>query len=433
MSADVTAANLSYEESKALAADENTDVRAAVAARADLEPEVLYFLAQDESVEVRRLVAANPQSPYQTFDLLAGDESEDVRKSLVTKIATLKPKPNDDPDGKVEGSTRDALSMLARDQVVHVRETMAAAFKDRDGVPVDIIRTLAGDAQLSVSSPVLEHSPILIDDMLLELIETGTASGNLCAISRRSTVSESVSGAVVNTNDVAAIGELLTNSSAQIQEEVLDSLIDRAADIDAWHEPLVNRPALPVGAPKKLAHFIAEQLFDTLKSRDDMDARTLAEVEQVVHDRLEAGSTSSHHGQFDFLNGPVPMDSVGRLRRSGGLQASVVVSALMAEDHKFVLAAMICLSDLSEAVVKRILSERNAKGIVSLVWKSDLPVSMITGVQQRMARIRPEDVLKPKQDPTTGRQEQFPMAEKEMEWNIEFYKDLVKRDTGLSA
>ena len=58
---------------------------------------------------------------------------------------------------------------------------------------------------------------------------------------------------------------------------------------------------------------------------------------------------------------------------------------------------------------------------------------MITGVQQRMARIRPEDVLKPKQDPTTGRQEQFPMAEKEMEWNIEFYKDLVKRDTGLSA
>jgi uncharacterized protein (DUF2336 family) len=420
---------LSYEDSKALVSSDDPAVRASAAARADLKPEALYFLAQDESVDVRRAVATNPSAPHQTFDLLALDKDEDVRWDLVTKIAMLTPQLGKSGDDKLKHSTREALSVLAMDQIVRVRETMASAFKHMDGIPVDVIKALAVDSEVSVSIPVLEHSPILTDEILLEIIEDGTVSDNLCAISRRKTISEAVSGAVVYTNDVSAIGELLNNSSAQIQEEVLDSLIDRAADIDIWHEPLVKRPTLPPNAPQKLAHFIAEQLFETLKSREDMDEKALAQVESVVRNRLENGGavSTSHGGVFDYLNGPVSMELVDRLMASGGLHKSVISSALQAEDHSFVLAALIKLSDLDEAVVKRVFAERNAKGVIALVWKAGLPASMIVPLQKRMARIPPDDVLETTTD-RGGHKETFPLTEKELEWNIQFFSDLVDRD-----
>ncbi len=413
-----------------MARDDDPAVRASLAERSDLPPEVLYYLAQDDSADVRKAVAGNLTAPRQTIELLVQDESEVVREGLVTRIVTLTPRIHNEKDSKLKNSTHDALSALAKDQTVKVRETMTAAIKDRDGIPVDIVRTLAVDTEVSVSAPVLEYSPVLTDDILLEIIESGTVSDNLCAISRREKVSESVSDAVVNTDDTSAIGELLSNSSAQIREEVLDDLIDRAADVDIWHEPLINRPKLPSDGPQKLANFVGGHLLESLKSRDDMDDETKAEVEALVYERMEnEADDSSRHGLFDFLEGPVSMALVDRLNNSGGLRSSVISSALQAGDHKFVLAALIVLSDLPEVVVKRIFSERNPKAIVSLVWKSGLPVSLITALQKRMARIPPGDVLEATTSENADSSDGFPMSEKEMNWNIQFFSNLVDRDS----
>jgi len=52
MTADVSAKTISYEEAKALASDADPEVRGALAQRADLSPEILYFLAGDVSEDV---------------------------------------------------------------------------------------------------------------------------------------------------------------------------------------------------------------------------------------------------------------------------------------------------------------------------------------------------------------------------------------------
>ncbi len=427
MSVDAPMVELSYEDSKAIANSDDPNARMALAERPDVEPELLYYLAQDDSVDVRHAVAINVSAPRQTFDLLVKDDSNEVREGLVTKIADITPQMGD--DSKLESSAYEILSILAKDKIVRVRETMASKFKSMVGIPVDVVKTLAQDPEASVSAPVLEHSPILTDDILIEIIEEGTASDNLCAISRRVRVSESVSGAVVNTNDTSAIGALLDNQSAQIREEVLDDLIDRAAEVPAWHEALIKRPKLPASGPQKLAGFVGDHLFEALKARDDMDEATLAEVELLVRDRqAEETASPSGHGLFDFLEGPISMALVDRLHSSGGLHGSVISSALQAGDHKFVLAALISLTGLDEAVIKRVFYERNPKGIVSLVWKSKLPPSLILPLQQRMARIPPDDVLEAPKGDVAGREEEFPLSDKEMEWNIQFFSNLAVRD-----
>ena len=50
---------ISYERAKELAQSDDPAVRAALAERKDLSPELLYFLAEDVSVDVRRAVAVN--------------------------------------------------------------------------------------------------------------------------------------------------------------------------------------------------------------------------------------------------------------------------------------------------------------------------------------------------------------------------------------
>ena len=54
---------LIYENTKRLARDDDPEVRAGLAERQDLQPEILYFLAEDDSAKVRCRIAANLKTP----------------------------------------------------------------------------------------------------------------------------------------------------------------------------------------------------------------------------------------------------------------------------------------------------------------------------------------------------------------------------------
>ncbi|MDD9877915.1 MAG: hypothetical protein OXR84_10795, partial [Magnetovibrio sp.] len=89
MNADVNSATITYEESKELAQHQDPEIRAALAKRTDLSPEILYCLAEDKDKNVRRIVADNLAAPRQTDVLLARDADADVRQGLAAKIAKV--------------------------------------------------------------------------------------------------------------------------------------------------------------------------------------------------------------------------------------------------------------------------------------------------------------------------------------------------------
>ena len=428
--ADVSTDNISYEEAKKRAASGDTSVRKALASRGDIEPEILYFLAQDDNPEVRVSVAANADAPRHTFELLAGDQNDQVRARLASKIAELAPELEPDGRDKVWQSTAGALQALAQDQIVHVRTVLAEALCVVENAPSDIINILARDVETAVSAPVLEASPVLSDTDLLEIIRHGVASENLAAISRRKSVSEDVSDAIVETDDVLAIADLLANDSSQIREETLDHLIERAPDNELWHAPLTKRPILPANAPQRLASFLADHLIETLKARDDIDDNTLADIQSVVEQRIvdetKGADAQASSNLFDYLEGDLPIALARRLQGTDGLPISVLSSALNAHDFKFVLAVIVLRSKVMDAVVKRIFKERNPEGIVALIWKAELPAELIVPIQKKMARIAPDAVITPKVAEVDGiNVEQFPHSVKEMNQRLRFYMDII--------
>ena len=71
--------------------------------------------------------------------------------------------------------------------------------------------------ELVVCAPVLERSPVLTDEDLLEIMSSTPVQGALSAISKRRNLSADLSDAIYNSADEDAIGVMLGNTSAQIQ------------------------------------------------------------------------------------------------------------------------------------------------------------------------------------------------------------------------
>lgn len=415
---------ITYEKAKELAQSDDPAVRAALAERKDLSPELLYFLAEDDSADVRRAVAINEAAPRQTDMLLATDADAGVRGSLAQKIAHVAPELSEEASEKVRAQTHQALETLANDQIMKVRAILSDALKDVVDAPADIIRRLANDIEIEVSGPVLEHSPVLTEQDLIEIIESGPATGGVAAIARRDGVSENLADAIIGTDDVEGIADLLGNGSAQIREEALDDLIDRSANQELWQPPLVARKQLPDGAAQRMAGFIAENLLHELSKRADFDAPTMAAVKEVVRERLGGEATPDKkalNAGFDFLKVDPPLDTARRLNAAGKLHDKVVTKALQAGDHAFVFAAMIERAGVDLALARKIFIEKNPSGIVALLGKAKMPASIVMMVQQQMGRIAPSEIIEPEDDST------FPMSEDDIDWNIEFFSNMAER------
>ena len=123
-------APLSYEDSKRLAGDKDPLVRAGIAVREDIRPEVLYFMAEDDSAEVRGRIAANRSTPRQADLLLARDRDEAVRRKLADKIADLLPDLDAGGQEQARKYLIEVIEILAQDQAVRIRQVIAETLKD---------------------------------------------------------------------------------------------------------------------------------------------------------------------------------------------------------------------------------------------------------------------------------------------------------------
>jgi uncharacterized protein (DUF2336 family) len=409
----------SYEEAKRLARDSNLKVRRDLARRTDVQPEILYYLAEDQAAEVRRAIAANEATPHQADQLLLRDTDEQVRAELAQKVARLLPGLPEDAQTQARERVIGMLEVLARDEAVRVRQAISEAVKGRTDISPEIVGRLARDVELAVAGPVLRLSALLTDEDLLDIIAGTPPSGALSAIAGRARVGAGVSDAIVAADDEPAIAALLANPSAQIREETLDLIVDRAPQRKSWHEPLVRRPALPVRAATRIARFVADSLLDVLKNRKDLPASTRAQIAVAVTKRLadetKAAAAEPAKGGGEDDTGETVEDKVRRLKKEGKLDEDAVSDAVDAGQRAFVRAALAVLAEVPISAVDKILSSRSAKGVVALAWKAGLSVRLAGQLQTRIGGISPRQALH-----SRGGKD-YPLTVEEMTWQIEFF------------
>ncbi len=402
-----TAESISYEEAKRLARHIDESVRAKVAARDDVRPEILYFLVDDDSPAVRRALAANDYTPRQADRLLADDADDEVRCDLALKIGRLMPQLSDEQKDHLHNLALEILDVLAQDQLPRVRQIIAEEIKQCATVPNNIVQRLARDAELIVAAPVLEYSPLLSDDDLLEIVASQPVQGAMSAISRRESVSTTVSDAVAASGDADAVAALLGNASAQIREETLDQIIDQAPNEERWHKPLVDRPDLSVRAVRRIASFVAFSMLRVLETKHDLPPEAADAVRKAVAQRIEKSGVDGE------MAAPLKARA---MFDDGTLDDQAVLDGLNRGDYDFVKESLALMAELPPRIVEKVIDSESAKAVTALAWAAGLDMRTAIQIQLRAARIAPTEVMNAKDGID------YPLTDEELQWHVDLFQ-----------
>ncbi len=151
------------------------------------------------------------------------------------------------------------IDKLAADMLPHVGRSLPKRSRTQPIVPKAIIISLAHDAEIAVAAPVLEYSPLLSDDDLLELIATSRVEGVLAAIANREDRFRRCLGCGGCNARYPGDDCALANQNAEIRSETLD----RVARAGLRYSKRGTSPGAAPRAvdPRDPAHFRFRRLF----------------------------------------------------------------------------------------------------------------------------------------------------------------------------
>jgi len=369
-------AALDYEASKALAVHPDPSRRAALAARPDLRPELLFYLADDDDPQVRRAVAANAATPVRASSRLARDRDDDVRRLLAIKLARALPGLTANEQAALRDIAHNALELLAADHVVRVRAALASALKDVEVAPPRLIARLARDVACEVADPILRTCALLSDEDLVVLISTRPEPWVRDAIARRPMVSPMVERALA-----AAAGGLPAKEDA--------------------------RPTLSPHLAARLGAYVEEELHASLRKQDGFDDEARSAIADVTQRRLDWAR--------DYVKREQPELRAARLFDAGRLDEAAVTDALTWGDRAFVQAALGLMARIPVETVRRILDTQSPKAVTALAWRAGLSMRGARALQEKAARIHPRRVLNARHGID------FPLTKAELLWQLEFF------------
>lgn len=401
-----------YEEARDVAASGSVEDRKRLAGNSQLQPEFLYYFATDESPEVRRAVANNEGTPIQADMLLARDPDEYVKVDLGKKICKLLPTLSPEQNRKVADMVFEVVDVLSQDSLPQVRGMISEQIKKLDNIPPRIIQRLARDTDEIVSAPVLEYSPLLTDDDLLEIVMMGCQSNALSALARRKNLGSEVSLAVATTEDEHAVPMLLTNASADLNEETLTAIVEVAENHPTWHSSLAGRKGLGLNLIRNMARYISETTLDKLITNNvlideviENELRTTVAARVAEVEAVDEAKQIAEQQDIEFKKAK-------RLFDKGELSASVMTTAAKKDEKEFLVqgTALLCKADPNDT--RRLFNAKDPKLAVAIAWRCKLGMKFATSVQANIMKL-------PKKSQLEADGGGFPLDEDDMAWSLE--------------
>jgi len=259
-----------------------------------------------------------------------------------------------------------ALLMLLDDPSPLVRQAMAEVFARSLEAPGAIVQALSLD-QPSVALPVLEHSPLLIDADLVDIIATGNCVMQ-CAIARRINLPASVCAAIAEVGSAAAALELIENPNAELAPFSWDRIVERHGHLAAIRESMLVLEDLPAATRIALVAKLSDTLAQFVVARNWLSADRAGRIASEARDRSAVNIAARSRGED--MSG-----LVRHLRATGQLTAGLILRALLSGNLELFDHALAELSDLPPARVAALLHDRGGASLQALLTRAGFPPS----------------------------------------------------------
>ncbi len=257
-----------------------------------------------------------------------------------------------------------AMIMLLDDPSPLVRRALSEVFASAQKAPRVVVQALAAD-QPDVAIPLLEHSPLLAEDDLVDLIATAHVDAQV-AIATRALLPRSLAAAIAEVGCAQACLALLENPDAEIALFSVDRIVDRFGHLAAIRETLLSRDDLPVPTRQALLSKLSQTLAGFVAARQWLGPE---HAEYAAREACEKATV--------VLAAETPYEEIGalvqHLRASGQLTAGMILRALLSGNVVLFEEALAELSGVPLDRAAGYIHDRNISGFRALYAKAGLP------------------------------------------------------------
>lgn len=216
---------------------------------------------------------------------MAKDHSSEARVALANKTAEeLMNQPKEFSENEIQ-LFDDIFKHLYRFAHTEVRQKLSSTLAMADWAPQNLLRELAND-DISLALPVLSHSTVISEDILVEVANNKGAEYQTL-IAEREFLSKKVTKALIASEIPKVISTLSKNATAEISEE----------DFAKAFEIIKNEPNAIDNLAKRndVPHFLVASIYELAsnEAKARLFKRLPSEVKEKIENARNANSQAS--------------------------------------------------------------------------------------------------------------------------------------------
>ena len=255
----------------------------------------------------------------------------------------------------------DIMEMLAYDLERQVREELARRIAAEADAPRNLVHRLAND-EISVARPVLEQSPALTEDDLVELSERNSQE-HLLAITKRMDIGIRLSAVLVHRGRDNVVESLVRNEKAKIAPDTVQRVADRAKGSEALQSALVDRKDVPREIMIGLLEHVSDKLKHTILDKlTDADRENLDDIIGSMRADMETSKRTQAERYIEDL------------ARRGALNEQILLRFAFEEKPMEFFLALGKLLDVDVQTVRRVLTDGSGQALAVACRANDFSV-----------------------------------------------------------
>lgn len=166
-----------------------------------------------------------------------------------------------------------------------IRKRLAAKLAHAEWAPPALINVLALD-EIEIARPIIAASPLLQDHDLVRLLAETTIEHQI-EVARRPQLAPSVVAAILQQSEPAVLAALAGNATAQLSDDDMRQLVEKARQISALRSPLSRHPRLTGELALQLYIWVGQALRQALTQRFRLSEHAI--------DEALASAVAEHH------------------------------------------------------------------------------------------------------------------------------------------
>lgn len=255
------------------------------------------------------------------------------------------------------------LHLLVRDVETRVRQALAETVCHSPSLPGEIASRLARDA-IEVARPILENSPVLSDEELIDVVRTNAMQYAL-AVAGRENVSEALADALIDTGEQQVVLRVVGNTGAKLSSQAVKRVAEDYRSDGEVQDRLVRRPELPYELVEQLVGVIGDRLeWELLQSRRITPEQARA-ILSATRERATISMVAREHGDQQILR------HLRERHAAGDLGHEDVIVLLRDGDIVGFELALSILSGLEPRLVRRLLYSGDRRFLAAICVRAE--------------------------------------------------------------